>query len=149
MSSARESAIRLLQLMMIASLVLPAALFAYASFVRYHDVHAVADERIARSLDVMQEQALKGFQTVDRTFAEVNEVVRGMSDEEIRVEEPRLRDRLAGIAAACRHLRVMVLTDRAGRRMVPSPLAVIPDINLADRDYFAAQVRRDAATYVS
>jgi two-component system NtrC family sensor kinase len=69
MSTARESAVRLLQWMMIASVVLPTALFAYASWVSYRDVRAVTDERIGRSLDVMQEQALKVFQTVDRTFA--------------------------------------------------------------------------------
>ena len=69
---------------MAASLAFPAALFAYASWNDYREVHAVADERIARSLDVMQEQALKVFETVDRTFAEVDEVVRGMSDAQIR-----------------------------------------------------------------
>ena len=99
MSTARESAIRLLQLMMIASLVLPAALYAYACWVGYRDIHAVADERIQRSLDVMQEQSLKVFETVDRTFAEINEIVRGMSDEDIRADEPRLHERLAGIVA--------------------------------------------------
>jgi two-component system NtrC family sensor kinase len=77
MSSERESATRLLQLMMIASLVLPAALFGYTSWANYRDVHAAADERVLRSLDTMQEQALRVFQTVDRTFAEVNEITRG------------------------------------------------------------------------
>ena len=38
MSTARQSAVRLLKLMMIASLVLPAAVFTYASFVTYHDI---------------------------------------------------------------------------------------------------------------
>ena len=76
MRTERESAIRLLRLMMVASLVLPAALFAYASWVGYRAIHAVADERIARSLDVMQEQTLKVFETVDRTFAEVETAAR-------------------------------------------------------------------------
>ena len=84
MRTERESAIRLLQLMMIASLVLPAALFAYTSWNYYREIHAVADERITRSLDVMQEQTLKVFETVDRTFAEVDEVVHGMPDDAIR-----------------------------------------------------------------
>ena len=121
MSSARESAIRLLQLMMIASLVLPAALFAYASWVNYRDIHAVADERIVRSLDVMQEQALKVFQTVDRTFAEVNEIVRGMSDDEIRAAQPRLHPRLAAIvahhAATLRHPVRRPRRPAAGRQL--------------------------------
>ena len=59
MNTARESAVRLLKLMMVASLVLPAALYGYALWVGYRDVHAAADERIERSLDVQQEQDRK------------------------------------------------------------------------------------------
>jgi two-component system, NtrC family, sensor kinase len=150
MSSARESATRLLQLMMVASVVLPAALFAYASWVGYRDVHAVADERILRSLDVMQEQALKVFQTVDRTFAEVNEVARGMSDEDIRVDEPRLRERLAAIVATMPQLQAILLVGRDGLPLVSSALeSVRDDVNFGDRDYFQVQRDRDAGTNVS
>jgi two-component system, NtrC family, sensor kinase len=150
MSTARESAVRLLQLMMIASLVLPAALFAYASWVSYTDIHAVADERVHRSLDVMQEQALKVFQTVDRTFAEVNEIVRGMSNEDIRVDEPRLHERLARIVATMPQLHAILLVGRNGRPMAASSLSAVPEnVLLNDRDYFQAQLERDAGTYVS
>jgi len=150
MKRARESTTRLLQLMMIASLVLPAALFAYTSWMSYSDIHAVADERIVRSLDVMQEQALKVFQTVDRTFAEVNEVVRDMSDEDIRAEEPRLHQRLASIVATMPQLYAIMLIGRDGELLAGSSLAAVPRSTLFnDRDYFAAQAGRDAGTYVS
>ena len=86
MRTERQSAIRLLQLLMVASLAFPAALFAYASYNDHQSVYAVADERIDRSLDVLQEQSLKVFETVDRIFPEVGEVVRGMSDDQIRAE---------------------------------------------------------------
>src|SRR6202051_3664746 len=104
MSTARQSAVRLLKLMMVASLVLPAALFGYASWPSYRDIVAVNDERIARSLDVMQEQALKVFETVDRTFAEVDEIVRGMSNDQIRAAQPRLHPRPAQIADVRRQM---------------------------------------------
>jgi two-component system, NtrC family, sensor kinase len=150
MRSARESATRLLQLMMIAAVVLPAALFAYASWVSYRDIHAVTDERIGRSLDVMQEQALKVFQTVDRTFAEVNEVVRGMSDAEIHAQEPHLHTRLADIIATMPQLHAILLVGRDGRPLVASSLAAVPnDVNFGDRDYFQAQLEHDGGTYVS
>ncbi len=149
MSTARESAVRLLQLMMIASVVLPTALFAYASWVSYRDISAVADERIVRSLDVMQEQSLKVFETVDRTFAEVNEIARGMSDEEIHAAEPRLHQRLAGIVATMPQLHAILLVGCDGRPLVASTLAAVPDgVNFSDRDYFQAQLERDAGTYV-
>ncbi len=150
MSTARQSAIRLLQLMMVASLVLPAILFAYASWIRYRDLQAVADERLTRSLDVMQEQALKVFETVDRTFAEVDEIVRGMSDEQIRLAQPSLHPRLERIVGVMPQLQTIVLIDRDGRPMVSSRLATVPPIvSFKDRDYFQAQVEHNSGTYVS
>jgi two-component system NtrC family sensor kinase len=150
MNTARESAVRLLKLMMVASLVLPAALYGYASWVSYRDIHAAADERIERSLDVQQEQALKVFETVDRTFAEVDEVVRGMSDDEIRAAQPRLHPRLQQIAEVMPQLQAIVLIGRDGRPLASSALEIVKaDVNFADRDYFRAQADKDAGTYVS
>src|ERR1700687_994246 len=150
MRRARESAIGLLQLMMVASLVLPAALYAYASWVSYRGIHAVADERIERSLDVLQEQALKVFETVDRTFAEVGEVVRGMSDDDIRAAQPGLHPRLELIAKTMPQLQAIVLIGRDRRPLASSALATVkPDANFADRDYFKGQADKDAGTYVS
>jgi two-component system, NtrC family, sensor kinase len=150
MSTARQSAVRLLKLMMVASLVLPAALYAYALWVSYRDIHAVADERIERSLDVQQEQALKVFETVERTFAEVNEVVRGLSDEEMRDQQPALHTRLERISGVMPQLQAIVLIGRDGRPLASSALAAVKtDVNFADRDYFQAQVDHDAGTYVS
>jgi two-component system NtrC family sensor kinase len=150
MNTARESAVRLLKLMMVASLVLPAALYGYASWISYRDIHAAADERIQRSLDVQQEQALKVFETVDRTFAEVDEVVRGMSDDEIRAAQPRLHPRLQQIADVMPQLQAIVVIGRDGRPLASSALATVKtNVNFADRDYFRAQADRDAGTYVS
>src|ERR1700685_1541940 len=150
MNTARESAVRLLKLMMVASLVLPAALYSYASWVSYRDTHVAADERIERSLEVQQEQALKVFETVDRTFAEVDEIVRGMSDDEIRAAQPRLHPRLQQIADVMPQLQAIVLIGRDGRPLASSALeSVKTNVNFADRDYFKAQADKDAGTYVS
>ncbi len=150
MNTARESAVRLLKLMMVASLVLPAALYGYASWVSYRDIHAAADERIERSLDVQQEQALKVFETVNRTFAEVDEIVRDMSDDQIRAAQPRLHPRLAQIADVMPQLQAIVLIGRDGRPLASSTLETVKtDVNFTDRDYFKAQADKDAGTYVS
>src|SRR5580658_3610006 len=147
MNTARESAVRLLKLMMVASLVLPAALYGYASWVSYRDIHAAADERIERSLDVQQEQALKVFETVDRTFAEVDEVVRGMSDSQIRAAQATLHPRLERISGVMPQLQAIVLVGSDGRPMASSALASVrPDVDFSDRDYFKAQVKSDVGT---
>ena len=60
---------QLLQLLMWAGVVLPASLFIYASLVNYRALDQAATERVERNLDVLQEHALKVFQTIDRAIA--------------------------------------------------------------------------------
>ena len=67
MLTARHAAIRLLKLMMVASLVLPAVLFAFATSVSYRNFERVSDERIDHSLDILHEHALKVLQAIERT----------------------------------------------------------------------------------
>ncbi|HEX4043339.1 MAG TPA: ATP-binding protein [Xanthobacteraceae bacterium] len=134
---------------MIASLVLPAALFIYAALNDYRDVYAVADERIDRSLDVLQEQGLKAFETVDRIFPEVNEVLRGMSDDQIRADEATLTPRLQRIVAVMPQVQSIVLIGRDGRPLAASaPQALAAGADFSDRDYFKMQADSAAGTYV-
>ena len=136
--------------MMVASIVLPAVLFGVVGWINYRHAQKVADERIDRSLDILQEHALKVYETVERAIAEVNEVLRGLSDAEIRAQEQRLHLRLREIVAAIPQLQGIIVIDRNGRRLVASLLyPVPPDLNLSDRSYFRAHVERDAGTYVS
>src|SRR5882757_1353788 len=118
MRTARQSAIRLLRLMMVASIVLPAVLFAFAAWLNYRHSQMVADERLERSLDILHEHSLKVFQTVERAIAEVDEVLRDLSDEQIRAQEQRLNARFRQIVAAMPQLQAIVIVDRNGRRLV-------------------------------
>src|SRR5262245_3157068 len=150
MPSARQSAIRLLQLMMVASIVLPAVLFGLVSWVNFRHAQEVADERIERSLDILHEHALKVFETVQRAIAEVDEVLRDLSDEEIRAEEQRLNMRFRRIVAAMPQLQGIIVLDRNGRRLAASLNYPVPrDLDLAERSYFKAHAEHDPGTYVS
>ena len=150
MLTARHAAIRLLKLMMVASLVLPAVLFAFAAWVSYRNFEHVSDERIDRSLDILHEHALKVLQTVERTFAEIDEVIRGMSDDDIRVNEAPLHARLRRIVEALPQLQDIAIMDRNGYPLVSANIVAVPkDIDFSDRDYFNAQVDGDGGTYVS
>src|SRR5260370_22436394 len=115
MPSTVQSAIRVLELIVVASVVLPAAFFAWASGLNYRHAYAIADERIERSLDILHEHTLKVFQTVERAIAEVDEVVRGMPDEAIRGDQSRLHDRLKRIVDALPQLRAIFLVHRHGQ----------------------------------
>src|SRR5499427_1483550 len=149
MRSARQSAIRLLQLMMVASVVLPLVLFAFAAWLNYRHEYAVADDRIERSLDILHEHTLKVFQTVERAMAESTKS-RGMSDDDIRRDQSHLHERMKRIVDALPQVRAIFLIDRDGRPLVSSRLARIPaDFDSRERSFFAAQTAGDAGTYVS
>src|SRR5882757_6649112 len=140
MLTARHAAIRLLKLMMVASLVLPAVLFAFAAWVSYRNFEQVSDERIDRSLDILHEHALKVLQTVELSFAQIDEVTRGMSDDDIRLNEGSLHARLKRITDALPQLQGVAIMDKAGRPLVSSNAMPVPrDVNFADRDYFKRQ----------
>ncbi len=150
MRSARQSAVRLLQLMMVASVVLPAVLFAFASWLSWRHEHALADDRIDRSLDIVREHALKVFQTGERAIAEVEEVIRGMSDDAIVADQPRLSERLKQIVDATPQFQAIVVIDRHGKPLASSALRMIAsDVSAADRAYFRAHLAGAEGTLVS
>ena len=149
MQSPRHAAIWLLRLTLIASLALPALLFVLASWVNYRSIHAVADERIERTHDVLHEHALKVFETVERSIAEVEEVLGAMSDADIKAAERRLNLRFNQIVDALPQVQSVWAIDRNGRPLVSSsifPLAVTLDFS--GHDFFRPHVASDAGTLV-
>ena len=114
------------------------------SWVSYRDFYAVADERIDRSLDVLQEHALKVFETVDRTFAEVDEIVRGMSDDEIRAAQPTPARPPRSISpTSCRNCSHRPDRPRRPAAGVEHAAARCKaGVDFADRDYFKAAGRQ-------
>jgi len=136
--------------MMVASVVLPVVLFAFAAWLNYRHEYAVANDRIERSLDILHEHTLKVFQTVERAIAEVNEIVRGMSDDDIRRDQLHLHERVKHIVDALPQVRAIFLIDRDGRPLVSSQLRRIPsDFNSRERSFFNVHVAGDVGTYVS
>ncbi|AXK81478.1 response regulator [Pseudolabrys taiwanensis] len=150
MLSARNAAIRLLKFMMAASLVLPALLFAFTAWVSHTNIERVTDERIDRSLDILHEHALKVLQTIERSFAEVDEIVRGMSDDDVRINESMLHDRLKHIVEALPQLQDIMIVDRDGHPLVMSNRYPAPrDRDYSDREYFKVPQNGATGTYVS
>ena len=94
MQTAQRNSLRLLQWMMVASLALPLALFAFASAVSWVSIRETADREIERALDVAHEHALKVFETIDRSLSEMAEIVRDVPDADIVAREQLLHLRL-------------------------------------------------------
>src|SRR4051794_35170288 len=148
MLTAQRDSIRLLYGILVASVALPAALFVYASWLGYHNNQIVADRQIDRTRDVVTEHALKVFETVERSIAEINEVVRDMPDERIAANEENLYRRFERLADSSEQIKSLWIFDRDGRALVNSLTYPAPKVNFSDRDYFRAHVDRDVGVYI-
>jgi signal transduction histidine kinase len=149
MRTRRDAALRLLKTMLVASIVIPLSLFAYASWVNYEAALTRADEDLVGSLTILSEQALKVFQSVDLTFTSVGAILGDLSDEQIKASEQSLHLQLGKLEKALNSVNAIVVADSKGRRLVSSAVfPVTADLGVEDRDYFRAQVDRDAGTFV-
>jgi len=144
----QRNSLRLLQWMMAASVALPIALFAFASAVSWISTRDTADRQIERTLDVAHEHALKVFETIDRSLAEINEIIRGISDADIRAREQQLHVRLKRLADSLPQMKSAWIFDAQGRALVNSLVSPPPAIDFSDRNYFKAHVDRDIGIYI-
>ncbi len=149
MRAARSAALRLLYLAIAGTIVLPLVLFAYASWVDYRAAQQTADERIERSLEVVHEHASKVFEAVDLAFLQVAQLFRDIPDERIRADEQAFHLQLKAISDTAPEIHSIVLFDRDGRPLVSGLLYPgLRELSAADRDYFRAQIERDAGAHV-
>ncbi|MBB4257930.1 MULTISPECIES: hybrid sensor histidine kinase/response regulator [unclassified Bradyrhizobium] len=148
MQRAQRNSLKLLQWMMAASLALPVALFIITSAISYTSTRDIADREIERTLDVVHEHALKVFETIDRSLAELNEVVRGLPDDVIRAREPALHRRLRRLTDSLPQLKSAWIFDADGRALVNSLASPPPELRFADRDYFYAHVDQTIGSFI-
>ena len=148
MQTAQRNSLRLLQWMMVASLALPLALFAFASAVSWISVQQTADREIERALDVAHEHALKVFETIDRTLSEITEIIRGIPDAGIVSREDTLHQRLKQLADSLPQVKSAWIFDAKGHALANSLVVPAPEIDFSDRDYFKAHVDQEIGTYI-
>ena len=146
----KPSILGTLRLIAILTLVLPAIIFTYSTWQNRKDIEALANERIERALDVLQEHALKSLQTVEGAISEANEVLSGMSVEQIRAAESDIFLRLKRTQQALPQIEAIWAFDAEGRPLVSSTiLPVPPALNNSERSYFRVHREGRLATYVS
>ena len=149
MRARRDAALRLLKTMLAASIVIPLALFSYASWINYRDTIAHADEQLTASLNILSEHASKVFQSVDLATTSVDAIVGDLSDEQIEARQEALHSQLSKLEKALATVDAIFIADRNGRALASSAIFPLPpDTSVADRDYFQAQAERNAGTYV-
>jgi signal transduction histidine kinase/CheY-like chemotaxis protein len=135
-AQARAATLRLLRLLAAAALILPLALFLVASWISYHDKQALANERIARSLDVMQEQALKAFQSVTVALDAIDRLLQERSPAEIAAAEPQLHVELVRIEQTLPDVQSIWVFGPDGHPQAITRASPPPRLYYGDQDYF-------------
>uniref|UniRef100_Q07PE6 histidine kinase n=1 Tax=Rhodopseudomonas palustris (strain BisA53) TaxID=316055 RepID=Q07PE6_RHOP5 len=148
MLKAQRDSIRLLRAVLVAALVLPVALFGYAAWLAFHNNETTTDRQIDQTRDVLTEHALKVFESVERSLAEINEMIRDVDDAKITETEAQFHLRLKRIAGGSEQIKSLWIFDRQGHTLVNSMAFPSVSIDLSDRDYFAAHVERDVGTFI-
>jgi two-component system, NtrC family, sensor kinase len=148
MLTAQRHSIRLLQGVLIGAAALPLLLFCVTAWQSQKDGQRIAQGQIEPSRDVLNEHALKVFEAVERGIAEINEIIRDMSDEEIGANQQKLHDRLERMVSSSPEMKSFWIFDRNGRALVSSLEFPAPAVDFADRDYFRAHLEHDIGTYI-
>ncbi len=144
------SAIGLLKILLACSVVLPLVLFAIASWLNYQSAFSDAREELQRSSEVAREHAAKVFDGQSQVTDRVNDLVRGMNVETIQRSEQSLHDDFASIVARLPQVQSVLLVDDRGDPLVSASVYPVPQVSVADRDYFQAVVMNGyGGTYVS
>jgi two-component system NtrC family sensor kinase len=147
-AATRNETVRWLRRLLIASIVVPVTLFAFLAWENRDDVLQQANRRIAQTVDVLHEHAEKVFETDELLIAQVDQLIAGMSWDEIRSAR-RIHEALQRMQQGLPQVDTIWLVDPTGHTVNGSRFFPMPETSVADRDYFQALVAKDVGTFVS
>jgi two-component system NtrC family sensor kinase len=135
--------------LVLTAVAVPILLFFYGSWATHEKLKGLVGERIERTLDILQEHALKVLQTTERLLYEADQLLADIPDKAIEARETELSDRLKDIQQAVPEVQSIWAFDREGRSLVSSTVVpIFGRINNADRDYFKALQAGQKSVYV-
>jgi signal transduction histidine kinase/CheY-like chemotaxis protein len=140
------SSVRLHRLLIVASLLVPAVVFAAAAAWNRSEVLHDSERTIVRTTAILHEHASKVFDTVELVIGRVEDRTNGMSWEEIAA--PETSAFLQRLKAPLEQAVSIWITDATGRVRAGSQ-AWDPAANIHEREFFQVQRGRDAGTFIS
>ena len=142
---------RPLRLLLIGSAILPAALFAFIAWQFYQQQQVDARDRLERTLGMIQEHAVKVFETFAISERYLEEAFRHVSDDDIQANEAAFSARIRSMLQGIPQIRDLWVIDAHGHPLVSGTIYPMPrKLELADRDYFKAHLGgNEVENYVS
>ena len=122
-----------------ASIVLPLLVLAAGSLISYRQHEQEARDRLQRNLSTVYEHALKVLETVELSSRYLDEMLEGVTDQQIRDNEAGFNRRLKPLTDTLPQFADIWIIDADGHPLVSGTVFPVPhELDLSDRDYFRA-----------
>jgi signal transduction histidine kinase len=123
----------------VAALLVPVLIFVAAGVLSYREIEQQAEERIARTLELLYNNVRTTFESEYLVAANVTELLDDYSNADIRANEQKLHDRLEYLVSRLPQVEDVWVLDEEGRPIVAAKVFPLPSgFNYADRAYFTA-----------
>jgi signal transduction histidine kinase/ActR/RegA family two-component response regulator len=130
--------------LLLAVIILPILFFAVSSYLSYETFVEEARAQLERTLDALHEHAAKVFETHELVFNQVDQMLGGMSDDDIYAHEQEIHDRLGVLDTKLDQVDEIFVLSRDGHALASGQIYPVPrTANYSDRPYF--RVQRDGA----
>lgn len=135
---AREWHRRSLQALLFAAVALPLAMVAASAWWSWQETWRGAEQELARSADAAAEYAGRVLGAHRLTAVLVNTMLAGLSDEEIRMREAELHERLRSLLPLVPMTNTIALSDRNAIALLTANIMPVPRVNIEDREWVRA-----------
>jgi two-component system NtrC family sensor kinase len=150
LSAANASAIGLLRVLLVASLLVPIALFCGITWLDYRAAVEDAGHDLTRTSEVASENAEKVFDSQAELADRVNDLTSRLDADAVQAAEKPLHDTLNGMVARLPHVASVLVASDKGKPLVSAEVFPVPrDVDLHDRDYFNDILGGDRGPFVS
>jgi two-component system NtrC family sensor kinase len=147
MDAGRRRLVPFLKLLLVASIVVPAALFAFFAWKSYDTAMQTAQDRAERFSTIVREHALKIFETITLTLENVDHRLQTVTWAEIRTSK-KLWDELRRMQERSEQVGAIFVSPSAGYTALTTRTFPVPAVDFSDRDYFSEQKERDRGLYI-
>ena len=150
MEAGRRRTTRLLRLLLVAAVVAPLLSFGCGLWLVRDAAYDEAERRLLLTAETVREHARRVFDTHRLVAERVSDLIRGLTDEEIRAREGELHARLAAMIAELPQIQTIVVQDRHGYTMLLANIFPAPrDQHFRDREFYQVLSREPLPVFIS
>jgi two-component system NtrC family sensor kinase len=140
----------MLRLLLVATILLPLVLGAFAAYLSYLKNDQDATKSASEAVAVAAENTTKVLDTHLLVAARINDLLNDMTDDQIRASEPVLHDRIDQQIAGLPQVAAAWVVDASGHELVSARVyPVNRGFDLSNREDFKALQNSDARTFIS